>query len=48
MAVTRMDNMGIVVEDLAETIEFFRELSPGCWGLPSASTASCPLHRSIR
>jgi catechol 2,3-dioxygenase-like lactoylglutathione lyase family enzyme len=26
MAVTRMDNMGIVVEDLAETIEFFREL----------------------
>jgi catechol 2,3-dioxygenase-like lactoylglutathione lyase family enzyme len=26
MAVTRMDNMGIVVEDLDETIEFFREL----------------------
>jgi catechol 2,3-dioxygenase-like lactoylglutathione lyase family enzyme len=26
MAVKRMDNMGIVVEDLEETIEFFREL----------------------
>jgi catechol 2,3-dioxygenase-like lactoylglutathione lyase family enzyme len=26
MAVTRMDNIGIVVEDLDETIEFFREL----------------------
>ena len=26
MALKRMDNMGIVVEDLAETIEFFREL----------------------
>ena len=26
MAVTRMDNVGIVVEDLAATIEFFREL----------------------
>ena len=26
MAVERMDNVGIVVEDLAETIEFFREL----------------------
>ena len=26
MAVRRMDNMGIVVEDLAATIEFFREL----------------------
>ena len=26
MAVTRMDNMGIVVEDFDETIEFFREL----------------------
>jgi catechol 2,3-dioxygenase-like lactoylglutathione lyase family enzyme len=26
MAVKRMDNMGIVVEDLDETIEFFREL----------------------
>ena len=27
MAVERMDNVGIVVEDLAATIEFFRELS---------------------
>ena len=26
MALKRMDNMGIVVEDLEETIEFFREL----------------------
>ena len=26
MAVKRMDNVGIVVEDLASTIEFFREL----------------------
>ena len=26
MAVKRMDNVGIVVEDLAATIEFFREL----------------------
>ena len=26
MAVTRMDNIGIVVEDLPATIEFFREL----------------------
>jgi len=26
MAVKRMDNMGIVVEDLAATIDFFREL----------------------
>jgi catechol 2,3-dioxygenase-like lactoylglutathione lyase family enzyme len=26
MAVTRMDNVGIVVEDLAATIDFFREL----------------------
>ena len=26
MAVTRMDNVGIVVENLAATIEFFREL----------------------
>ena len=26
MAVTRMDNVGIVVDDLAATIEFFREL----------------------
>src|SRR5690349_22006374 len=26
MAVTRMDNVGIVVEDLGATIEFFREL----------------------
>src|SRR5205085_3506952 len=26
MAVKRMDNIGIVVEDLAATIEFFREL----------------------
>src|SRR5215218_1242986 len=26
MAVTRMDNVGIVVEDLAGTIDFFREL----------------------
>jgi catechol 2,3-dioxygenase-like lactoylglutathione lyase family enzyme len=26
MAVTRMDNVGIVVEDLASTIDFFREL----------------------
>ena len=26
MALKRMDNVGIVVEDLAATIEFFREL----------------------
>jgi catechol 2,3-dioxygenase-like lactoylglutathione lyase family enzyme len=26
MAVKRMDNMGVVVDDLEETIEFFREL----------------------
>ena len=26
MALTRMDNMGIVVEDLAAAVEFFREL----------------------
>ena len=26
MAVKRMDNIGIVVEDLATTIDFFREL----------------------
>ena len=26
MAVKRMDNVGIVVDDLAATIEFFREL----------------------
>ncbi|WP_105427187.1 VOC family protein [Neorhizobium tomejilense] len=26
MAIKRMDNVGIVVEDLAETIDFFREL----------------------
>jgi catechol 2,3-dioxygenase-like lactoylglutathione lyase family enzyme len=26
MAVTRMDNVGVVVEDLAATIDFFREL----------------------
>jgi catechol 2,3-dioxygenase-like lactoylglutathione lyase family enzyme len=26
MAITRMDNMGVIVEDLEGTIEFFREL----------------------
>ena len=26
MALRRMDNVGIVVEDLGETIDFFREL----------------------
>lgn len=26
MALTRMDNVGIVVEDLGVTIDFFREL----------------------
>src|SRR2546430_7768461 len=32
MAVKRMDNVGIVVEDLAAAIEFFRELALGLEG----------------
>ena len=34
MALKRMDNVGIVVDDFGGTIDFFRELGPGLEGLP--------------
>jgi len=38
MALKRMDNVGIVVDDLGGTIDFFREL--GLERLPSRITAT--------
>ena len=32
MAITRMDNVGIVVDDLDQSIGFFRELGPDLEG----------------
>ncbi len=43
MALTRMDNIGIVVEDLAETVAFFREL-----GLDLAGRATIEGERAGR
>jgi catechol 2,3-dioxygenase-like lactoylglutathione lyase family enzyme len=34
MALKRMDNVGIVVDDLGETIDFFRELGLELEGRP--------------